>query len=183
MNELIAFAEKVRNDVYQAATAQFEGAESKQLIHGNGHHMAQKISSDAYWMLIERSRDPLNIIYKSADGNSGVIWDVQKQKVIRMFGDVAIMRLSKENLDTLTDGGWSKAIHAEGKTEAELKELEYHLEDYGGGWMIAFYGGKSDADVRYAGQSMHWSRQPMISDPFPSKDAAVKALNEEFKLK
>jgi hypothetical protein len=39
------------NNVYMAATVQFERAENAGLIHGNGHHMAQELAQKAADMM------------------------------------------------------------------------------------------------------------------------------------
>ncbi len=47
------------------------------------------------------------------------------------------------------------------------------IESYGGGWIIADYSGKR-GEASYRGIAPTWSRQPIVSDPFQTKDAAVE---------
>lgn len=62
-------------------------------------------------------------------------------------------------------------------TETELNDLGYYFEQYGAidGCIVAHYMGN---DAKFAGQSMAWSRQPIVHDWFSSKAAAIRAVNE-----
>lgn len=60
-------------------------------------------------------------------------------------------------------------------TEKELYDKKsIAVESYADGFILADYSGNR-GEASYCGVSMSWSRQPLIRDPFPTKEAAVKA--------
>lgn len=46
---------------------------------------------------------------------------------------------------------------------------------HGGGWIIADYRG---GGARYGGESLAWSYQPIVRDPFTTKEAAEEAAGK-----
>lgn len=60
-------------------------------------------------------------------------------------------------------------------TEEELSDKKsIDVEPYAYGFILADYSGNR-GEASYCGVSMRWSRQPIVPDPFPSAEAAVKA--------
>ena len=59
--------------------------------------------------------------------------------------------------------------------EARLyRKKEIKVEDFGGGFMLADYSG-GKAPALFCGESMDWINQPIVQDPFSTRDEAVKA--------
>lgn len=56
--DLEQLATEVENAVYKEAAYLYEHAEHRQLIHGNGHHMAQKIAAAAKDLMLTRKNEP-----------------------------------------------------------------------------------------------------------------------------
>lgn len=50
--------ERVTTEVYDASVGIFENLEHRRLIHGNGHHIAQKIAEYAANIMRERWEQP-----------------------------------------------------------------------------------------------------------------------------
>jgi len=55
-------------------------------------------------------------------------------------------------------------------TEAELNKRDIYIESYGGGYIIANYSGVT----KFCGISKNWRTQPIVSDPFLTKEDAIK---------
>lgn len=63
-------------------------------------------------------------------------------------------------------------------TKKELYDTkEIAVLEYGGGFVLADYSGKR-GEASYCGVSMSWSRQPIVSDPFPTEESAIAAAGE-----
>ena len=60
--------------------------------------------------------------------------------------------------------------------EEELIENYIYIETYGGGFIIEDYSGRNPGGTgaRYRGASGGWRDLPVITDPFPTREAALK---------
>jgi len=59
-----------------------------------------------------------------------------------------------------------------------LSIAEIDVEPYGGGFILADYSGKRGL-ASYCGVSLDWSTQPVVADPFQTREeAAAKAKSE-----
>ena len=60
-------------------------------------------------------------------------------------------------------------------------ESEIRIDSYGGGFMLC----RPTADnwEEYTGMSLQWRRQPMVRDPFPTKEAAEAAAQKLDEVK
>jgi hypothetical protein len=52
-------------------------------------------------------------------------------------------------------------------------KVSFSVERYGSGWMLAAYLAN---DALYFGRQLNGRRQPLVSDPFPSVEAAEAAI-------
>lgn len=66
---------QVSNNIYSLAVGLFEELECSKLIHGNGHHMAQKLAAEAVKMVEERWNKDLGTA-SSTDATKPVIQHV-----------------------------------------------------------------------------------------------------------
>ena len=55
-------------------------------------------------------------------------------------------------------------------TEAELNKENIYIESYGAGYIIADYSGVT----KFCGITKKWRTQPIVSDPFLTKEDAIK---------
>jgi len=58
------------------------------------------------------------------------------------------------------------------------EETGIDVEPYGGGFILADYSGKR-GEAMYCGVSLDWSSQPIVTDPFPSREEAELKANSE----
>lgn len=56
--------------------------------------------------------------------------------------------------------------------------IDLSYEPYAGGFMIADYSDSNN--VRFCGRRFEWRKQPIISDPFETKEAAEDAARLHF---
>ncbi len=59
-----------------------------------------------------------------------------------------------------------------------MKKDEIDVEPYGGGFILADYSGKR-GEASYCGRSLDWSRQPVVRDPFQSREKAEATAKSE----
>lgn len=57
-------------------------------------------------------------------------------------------------------------------TEEKINDAGVFIEPFGGGFIIADY---SSELALFAGISLNWRSQPIVSDPFPTRDDALAA--------
>ena len=82
--------------------------------------------------------------------------------------------------DVTGDGECDTAPETSGPRDHALTEKELHdtreisVERYGTGYLLADYSGNR-GEASYCGISMAWSRTPIVRDPFPTKEDAIKA--------
>ena len=181
-HKLVEIAEECRKEIYAVMAKHAENAEGKRLLHGNGHHIAQYFCEEAYWTILDRSTD-LKIRYSGPQGGEW-IYDCGKQSLTHTKGSPApgfpMMKAQLDDRCVHQPSLWKKEIiEPEMLSEADFKERGIYLESYGRGnddghgYIVAHY---LNNDAKYCGVSLRWSRQPMIDDPFPTKEATLAAL-------
>jgi len=94
------------------------------------------------------------------DSKSLYIHKEIKLEVIELDADI---KAGPDDVDTLKE---QKDILHEDKSIS--------VEAYGSGFMLADYSGKRGV-AAFCGLSMNWGGQPVIDDPFPTEEAALKA--------
>lgn len=64
----------------------------------------------------------------------------------------------------------------------ELGNIGVDIEQYGGGFIIADYSGKTPTQfgARYCGVDLKWRNQPVVGQPFDSDADAVEAAGALF---
>lgn len=67
------------------------------------------------------------------------------------------------------------------KIHGDAMATNIDVEPYGGGFILADYSGKR-GEASYCGSSLAWSKQPIVDDPFQSREKAeAKAKSEALR--
>lgn len=104
-------------------------------------------------------------VLKPGESKDILVW-IDHYLVVKEIGELKLEEdLPPENGEPITN--------EEKQTDEErlYSEKTMKVEGYNDGFMLANYGGPAV----FCGVSMQWKSDPIISDPFPTKEGAVKA--------